>query len=79
MTANPKVRAFSLKINMARLRKSHRDLKAEIAKELRRPVPCTLALQRLKRQRLRLKDEIARCLTKLRQIEVTPTRPQNMA
>lgn len=79
MKSSPKVRAFSLKINMARLRKSHSDVKAEIARELRRPAPCTMVLQRLKRQRLRIKDEIARCLSRLRQIELAPIQPQHSA
>lgn len=33
-------------------------IEAEIDSELRRPLPCTLALQKLRRKRLRLKDRI---------------------
>ena len=79
MKPSPKVRAFSLKVNMARLRRNHHDVKAEIAKELRRPAPCTLALQRLKRQRLKIKDEIARCVDNLRRIEISHPRPHPSA
>jgi hypothetical protein len=79
MKTSPKVSKFSLGINVARLRKSHRDVKSQIARELRRPAPCTLALQQLKRRRLQIKDEIARCLDRLRRLEASSTLPPHMA
>ncbi|MBJ3764589.1 YdcH family protein [Maribius pontilimi] len=48
---------------MARVENLHRrrgELSARIYAELRRPAPCSMTLQTLKRERLRLKDEIAR-------------------
>lgn len=36
----------------------HRKIESEIAAEMRRPLPSSFAIQRLKRQRLLLKDEI---------------------
>ncbi len=36
----------------------HRGLEAEIAAEMKRPMPDSMLLQRLKRQKLLLKDEI---------------------
>ncbi|WP_448581438.1 YdcH family protein [Thermaurantiacus sp.] len=38
----------------------HRLIDGEIASEMRRPVPDSARLRRLKREKLRLKDEIAR-------------------
>ena len=38
----------------------HRVIDGEIANEMRRPVPDTARLSRLKREKLKLKDEIAR-------------------
>ena len=51
------VNAISAKV--AQLRRRHHRLAVQIDDELQRPAPCSLALQRLKRQRLRLKDQIA--------------------
>ena len=53
-----KIRAISARV--AQLRRRHQSLAAQIEEELQRPAPCSAALQRLKRQRLRLKDQIAR-------------------
>ena len=36
----------------------HRKIKLEIAAEMKRPLPDSMVLQRLKRQKLLLKDEI---------------------
>lgn len=60
MKISPRVRVFSIKARMANLRHRHTDVKARIAEELKRPAPCSMALQRLKRRRLKIKDEIAR-------------------
>ena len=37
----------------------HRRIEAKLAAELKRPLPDSLALQRLKREKLLVKDEIA--------------------
>ncbi|UWQ42695.1 YdcH family protein [Leisingera aquaemixtae] len=66
MKNSPRVKVFSLQVRLAKLRLKHQSLKAKIAKELKRPSPCSMMLQGLKRQRLRTKDEILRCLTQLR-------------
>ncbi|MBE1282636.1 MAG: DUF465 domain-containing protein [Rhodobacteraceae bacterium] len=69
MKNSPKVRAFSLMANVARLRQSHRQVKVKIATELKRPVPCSLSLQKLKRKRLQIKDEITRTLAQVQALE----------
>ena len=69
MKDNPKVKVFSLMVNVTRLRQNHQLVKAKIAKELKRPMPCSISLQKLKRKRLRLKDEIAQSLAQIRAIE----------
>lgn len=61
MNNSPRVRIFSLQVKMAQLRRNHQSLKSKVAEELKRPVPCSFALQKLKRQRLRIKDELERC------------------
>ncbi len=38
----------------------HRELQREIDEETQRPLPNSIALQALKRQKLRIKDEITR-------------------
>lgn len=77
MTTTPRLNAFKLKVRLVSLRKGHRAVKARISDELKRPVPCSLALQALKRQRLRIKDEIARCGSLLQAADTTgPTRSQ---
>lgn len=38
----------------------HKDLQREIDEETQRPLPNSIALQALKRQKLRIKDEIMR-------------------
>lgn len=60
MKTSPAVRSFSIGVRLVALRRRHQVIKAMIAEELRRPAPCNLILQRLKRQRLALKDQIAR-------------------
>ena len=40
------------------LRNKHRKIEARLSAEMRRPLPDSLLLQRLKRRRLLLKDEI---------------------
>ena len=45
---------------LALMRDQHRALDAEIAREESAPMPCAFTLQRLKREKLALKDRIAR-------------------
>ncbi|WP_416368816.1 YdcH family protein [Tritonibacter mobilis] len=66
MKDSPKVKAFSLEVRLTKLRLKHQTLKARIAREMKRPSPCSATLQMLKRQRLRLKDEIVSCANRLR-------------
>ncbi|MGY6410485.1 MAG: YdcH family protein [Alkalilacustris sp.] len=49
-----------LRIKLAALRQQHRDLDDAIAAMQAAPVADQLAVRRLKKQKLRLKDEIAR-------------------
>lgn len=49
-----------LRIQLAVLRRQHRDLDDAIAALQGAPAPDQLGLRRLKKQKLRLKDEIAR-------------------
>ena len=42
------------------LRAEHRHLDDEIEREMQRPVPDTMRIQEMKRQKLRIKDEIAK-------------------
>lgn len=79
MTISPRLRAFKLKVRLASLRRGHQAVKARISNELKRPVPCSLALQALKRQRLRLKDEMARCGDMLGRAETAALDPSRMA
>ena len=60
MKISPAKRPFSISVKIVALRRRHQVIKAMIAEELRRPAPCNLILQRLKRQRLAVKDRIAR-------------------
>ena len=50
---------------LAKLRQEHRDLDAEIASLAERPTLDLLQMTRLKKQKLRLKDEIAALEDKL--------------
>ena len=50
--------AFTARI--AQLRRRRQSLAMQIENEQRRPVPCSIALKRLKQQRVRLKDQIVR-------------------
>ncbi|WP_136440501.1 YdcH family protein [Pacificoceanicola onchidii] len=52
-----KIHAIAAKV--AELRRRHHSLAVKIDDELQRPVPCSSVLQSLKRQKLRLKDQIA--------------------
>lgn len=45
---------------LALMREQHRALDAEIARQASAPAPCAFTLQRLKREKLALKDRIAR-------------------
>jgi len=45
-------------IRIWRLRNRHRSLDQRLREELRRPIPDALAIQDLKRQKLRIKDEL---------------------
>ncbi|MEC3861814.1 YdcH family protein [Mesobacterium sp. TK19101] len=58
MTTMPARLLTALPAKVARLRRRHHQLAVQIDEELQRPMPCSVALQRLKRQRLRLKDQI---------------------
>ena len=42
------------------LREEHSKLEAELDEETNRPIPDSIRLQELKRQKLRIKDEIAK-------------------
>lgn len=59
----------SINVNLERLREIHQDLKDRITAERRRPAPCSLALQKLKRQRLRVKEELVRYTDLLRKTQ----------
>lgn len=59
MPARPKSRLVSLDARAAALAKRKARLEYEIDGEMGRPLPCHLQLGRLKRSRLRLKDEMA--------------------
>lgn len=58
MTTIPARLLNALPEKVARLRRRHHQLAVQIDEELQRPMPCSVALQRLKRQRLKLKDQI---------------------
>lgn len=53
-------KSFAVSVRIVSLRRRHQVIKTLIAEELRRPAPCSLMLQRLKRRRLAVKDQIAR-------------------
>ncbi|MFA3917655.1 DUF465 domain-containing protein [Ruegeria hyattellae] len=72
MNKSPRVKALSLRIRMAELKNRHHELKARIAKELKRPLPCSLQLRKLKRRRLLIKDELARHEGLLRMLDAMP-------
>lgn len=59
MTTMPARLRTGLPAKVAQLRRRRHQLAEQINTELRRPAPCGVALKRLKRQRLRLKDQIA--------------------
>ncbi|WP_254702454.1 YdcH family protein [Roseivivax sp. THAF197b] len=56
----PAKKRHSIMARVDNLRRRRRELAARVYAELRRPAPCSLTLQALKRERLRLKDEISR-------------------
>lgn len=60
MKVSPRVKLFSVEARVANLRHRHHEIKQKIKEELKRPSPCGMALQGLKRRRLQIKDEIAR-------------------
>ena len=79
MKQNPRVREFSLRVQIAALQDRQRGLKTRIAQELKRPAPCNIVLQELKRHRLRIKDELARHEGLLRTIGALPPQsPQSV-
>ena len=45
---------------LAALRAEHQHLEDQIDDEMRRPIPDTIRIQEMKRQKLRIKDEIAK-------------------
>ena len=59
MTTIPARLRNALPAKVARLRRRHHQLAEQIDAELQRPMPCSAALQQLKRQKLHLKDQIA--------------------
>lgn len=59
MTTLPARQQNALPAKMAQLRRRRHQLAEQIKVELQRPAPCSAALKHLKRQRLRLKDQIA--------------------
>lgn len=75
MKDSHKVKAFSLEVRLTKLRLKHQALKARIAGEMKRPSPCSASLQMLKRQRVRIKDEIVSCVKRLQSLGHT-TLPQ---
>jgi len=60
MPAKPGKHRIALKARIEALRARHGALEARIGAEHRRPLPDTSVLQKLKREKLRLKDELAR-------------------
>ncbi|WP_170336788.1 YdcH family protein [Ruegeria arenilitoris] len=60
MPRNNRVKVFSLKARLAELRIKNMEVKRLIADELKRPLPCSLSLQQLKRRKLELKDQMLR-------------------
>lgn len=65
MKKSMRVKTFSLQVKLTKLKINHGVISAKIAKELKRPVPCTIALQVLKKRRLHLKDQMVRCIKTL--------------
>ena len=55
MTQPNRVNSYSLQISAARLRVSHPTVKDRIGEELKRPAPCTLTLQKRKREKVKIK------------------------
>ena len=53
-------KSFAVSVRIGSLRRRHRVIEAMIQEELRRPASCSLMLQRLKRRKLAVKDQIAR-------------------
>ncbi len=60
MKSSARIKSFAVSVRLISLRRRHQVIKAKIAEELRRPMPCSMMLQRLKRQRLAIKDQITR-------------------
>ena len=54
------------------LLEDHRGLESEIIDELKRPMPDSIQVQRLKRRKLRIKDELAAIERLLEAIDVRP-------
>lgn len=78
MKGSPAIRSFRIGVRLVALRRRHQVIKAMIEEELRRPAPCSMMLQRLKRQRLAVKDQIARFDGLLRSLGV-PDRHHQLA
>ena len=78
MKNSPRIRSFSIGVRLVALRRRHQVVKAKIAEELRRPMPCSFMLQRLKRQRLAIKDQIARFDGLLRALRAPGPQPIGM-
>ena len=59
MKRTPAKKHATITAKIAQLRRRRHSLAVQIDDELQRPAPCSVALQSLKRQRLRMKDQIA--------------------
>ena len=60
MSNGRKPREFDMQQRLEALQRLHRDLDRRIALEERGPAACSVRLSAMKRDRLRLKDQIAR-------------------
>lgn len=78
MKTQSRIRRLSIEARMAKLRSRHSYVKNKIAEELKRPAPCSIALQHLKRRRLQIKDVIARYDGLLRTLGASTTRNSNL-
>lgn len=58
MTTLPARQQNALSVKMAQMQRRRHQLAEQIKAELQRPAPCSAALKHLKRQRVRLKDQI---------------------
>ncbi|SFQ57719.1 hypothetical protein SAMN05421853_1113 [Roseivivax halotolerans] len=77
MTSSARLKPFSIEARLATLQKRHRELEDRIASERQRPAPCSVALQKLKRRKLGVKDEMVHFDGVLRTLDIQPdTQPR---